>query len=348
MKKRLGRKLLSLVIAGMLFMNLPINVQAADEITVDFNRFNESNISWCNSAGEYGSGTKPDNCVFYVTSGGGTIKNGYSVALINVTSNQWIGRDYGKPLDNYGTIVSTDKCIDYVTNRKTGTIIGGTFLNVTMTGGTIKNAIVKGEIRCSELNSEYVIENVTLEDGAEIKVIKQGNYEIVAAGPGTYTVTVEGEEVTVENETAPEENPAQGTDNSSSCDSDNSDSDAEPEKYINNKKKEKKPEEPKESEEQIFNRELLARAAAAKAGDTVAIDATLWHSFSSDVLKELLSKEGVSYTFYYNYEGECFYITLPAGAVLEEGCEWYGPLKLNAMFGRTMIDKKDLHAAING
>lgn len=114
------------------------------------------------------------------------------------------------------------------------------------------------------------------------------------------------------------------------------------------KEKEKKPEEPKESEEQIFNRELLALAAAAKAGDNVTIDATLWHSFSSDVLKELLSKEGVSYTLYYNYEGECFYITLPAGAVLEEGCEWYGPLKLNAMFGRTMIDKKDLYAAING
>ncbi len=102
-------------------------------------------------------------------------------------------------MENYGTIVSTDECIDYVTNRKTGTIIGGTFLNVIMTGGTIKNAIVKGKIWCSELNSEYVIENVTL--------------------------------------------------------------------------------------------------------------------------------------------GE--------GAVLEEGCEWYGPLKLNAMFGRTMIEKKDLHAAIN-
>ena len=114
------------------------------------------------------------------------------------------------------------------------------------------------------------------------------------------------------------------------------------------KDEEKKPEEPKESEEQIFNRELLESAAVAKAGDNVTIDATLWHSFSSDVLKELLSKGGVSYTLYYNYEGECFYITLPAGAVLEEGCEWYGPLKLNAMFGRTMIDKKDLHAAIDG
>ena len=112
-------------------------------------------------------------------------------------------------------------------------------------------------------------------------------------------------------------------------------------------KEEPKAEEPKENEEQVFTRELLTRAATAKAGDTVAIDATVWHSFNANVLKELLSKEGVRYIFYYNYGGECFYITIPAGAVLEEGCEWYGPLKLNAMFGRTMIDKKELHAAIN-
>lgn len=114
-----------------------------------------------------------------------------------------------------------------------------------------------------------------------------------------------------------------------------------------NASQENKPQEPKENEEQIFTRELLEQAAGAKSGDSMVIDATLWHSFNANVLKELLSKEGVSYTFYYNYGGECFYITIPAGAVLEEGCEWYGPLKLNAMFGRTMIDKKDLHAAIN-
>lgn len=112
-------------------------------------------------------------------------------------------------------------------------------------------------------------------------------------------------------------------------------------------KEEPNAEEPKENEEQVFTRELLESVAAAKAGDNMTVDATVWHSFNAKVLKELLSKEGVSYTLYYNYGGECFYITIPAGAVLEEGCEWYGPLKLNAMFGRTMIDKKDLHAAIN-
>ena len=136
----------------------------------------------------------------------------------------------------------------------------------------------------------------------------------------------------IEPEPAPEE-PAPETDNNSN---------------ESTKTEEPEVEEPKETEEQIFTKELLTSVADAKAGDTKEVDATVWHSFSSDVLKELLSKEGVSYTFYYNYGGECFYITIPAGAVLEEGCEWYGPLKLNAMFGRTMIDKKDLHAAING
>ena len=120
-----------------------------------------------------------------------------------------------------------------------------------------------------------------------------------------------------------------------------------PDNSNNDANVEENKEEPKENEEQIFTRELLTSVADAKAGDTKEVDATVWHSFNANVLKELLSKEGVSYTFYYNYGGECFYITIPAGAVLEEGCEWYGPLKLNAMFGRTMIDKKDLHAAIN-
>ena len=64
-EKRLGRKLLSLVIAGMLFMNLPINVQAADEITVDFNQFTGNNW-WLDSAGNYGSGAVlEEGCEWY-------------------------------------------------------------------------------------------------------------------------------------------------------------------------------------------------------------------------------------------------------------------------------------------
>ena len=65
---------------------------------------------------------------------------------INVTRNADIGQKYENPVENYGTIVSTDGCIRYTINYKKGTIIGGTFLNVIMTGGIIKNAIVKGKI----------------------------------------------------------------------------------------------------------------------------------------------------------------------------------------------------------
>ena len=106
------------------------------------------------------------------------------------------------------------------------------------------------------------------------------------------------------------------------------------------------PEETKETEEQIFTRELLTKVAGAKAGDNVVIDATIWHSFSAKVLEQLFAKEGVSYTIYYHFEGEYFYITIPANAALEEGCDWYGPLKLNAMFGRTMITKAEYEEAI--
>lgn len=102
----------------------------------------------------------------------------------------------------------------------------------------------------------------------------------------------------------------------------------------------------KETEEQIFTRELLTKVAGAKAGDNVVIDATIWHSFSAKVLEQLFAKEGVSYTIYYYFKGEYFYITIPANAALEEGCDWYGPLKLNAMFGRTMITKAEYEEAI--
>ena len=105
-------------------------------------------------------------------------------------------------------------------------------------------------------------------------------------------------------------------------------------------------EELKETEEQIFTRELLTKVAGAKAGDNVVIDATIWHSFSAKVLEQLFAKEGVSYTIYYYYKGEYFYITIPANAALEEGIDWYGPLKLNAMFGRTMITKAEYEEAI--
>ncbi len=97
-------------------------------------------------------------------------------------------------------------------------------------------------------------------------------------------------------------------------------------------------------EQMDYTNDLLKQASEAKSGDTLKVDATVWHSFSANVLKELFSKEGVNYTFYYNYGGECFYVDVPQGAELEEGIDWYGPLKLNAMFGRTMIEKSELNA----
>ena len=107
------------------------------------------------------------------------------------------------------------------------------------------------------------------------------------------------------------------------------------------------PDVPQKTEEQTFTENLMAEVAAGvKEGDNKTINATRFHSFSAKTLGTLLSNKGVDFTLYFDYEGECFKITIPAGAVLEEGCEWYGPLKLNAMFGRTMIDRSELEAAI--
>ena len=98
--------------------------------------------------------------------------------------------------------------------------------------------------------------------------------------------------------------------------------------------------------EEIFSKKLIKGVAHAKAGDNMAIDASEWHSFRAGLLNELLAKEGVSYTFYYKYRDECFSVTVPAGTVFDESIPWYGPYKMSAMFGRTMIDESTLNAAI--
>lgn len=105
------------------------------------------------------------------------------------------------------------------------------------------------------------------------------------------------------------------------------------------KKSEKTPEE-------LYMKKLLASAEKVKPGNTMVVDASDWHSFRATALNELTDEKGVSYTFYYKYRGECFYLTVPAGTVFDESIPWYGPYKMNEMFGRTMIDESTLNAAI--
>ncbi|MBR3684611.1 MAG: hypothetical protein IKL78_07060 [Lachnospiraceae bacterium] len=303
MKKRFLRKFISFMLVCMFCCALPMNAEAADVITVDFSQF-VNGFSWCDGAGNYRDGAiESGNCVCSWNSGGVNVYSGYSVALVNVSS---ISFEYAKPLWNSGTIISTDGCIDYVRNYSSGTISGGTFGSVTMEGGTIDGATITGAL---EYQSNCIIQDVILAEGAKILEYRNGNYVEVVGEPGVYTLN-NGE-------------------------------------WVASSGEEPAPAEPKESAAHIFYRELLTRASAAKPGDTLKVDATVWHSFSANVLKELFSKEGVNYTFYYNFRGECFYVDVPQGAKLEEGIDWYGPLKLNAMFGRTMIEKSELDEIIS-
>ncbi|MBR3601472.1 MAG: hypothetical protein IKL49_04010 [Lachnospiraceae bacterium] len=107
------------------------------------------------------------------------------------------------------------------------------------------------------------------------------------------------------------------------------------------------PQLPKETEAQIFTRKLLERVAAAKNNDNLIVDATIWNSFSQKTLKNIMSKEGVSYTFYYNYNKELFKVFIPADFMFTEDCEWYGPLKMVALFGKTPVTKEELHKVID-
>lgn len=315
MKKRFLRKFISFMLVCMFCCALPMNAEAADVMTVDFSQF-VNGFSWCDGAGNYRDGaSESGNRVCVRNSGGVNVYSGYSVALVNVSS---ISFEYAKPLWNSGTIISTDGCIDYVWNYSSGTISGGTFGSVTMEGGTINGGTfgsvgmeagtIDGATITGELGyqSNCIIKDVILAEGAKILEYRNGNYVEVVSEPGIYTLN-NGE-------------------------------------WVASSGEEPAPAEPKESAAHIFYRELLARASAAKPGDTLKVDATVWHSFSANVLKELFSKEGVNYTFYYNFRGECFYVDVPQGAELEEGIDWYGPLKLNAMFGRTMIEKSELDA----
>ncbi len=312
MKKRFLRKFISFMLVCMFCCALPMNAEAADVMTVDFSQFVDD-FWWCDGAGNYRNGaSESGNCVCSWSSGGVDVYSGYSVALVNVSS---IPFEYAKPLWNRGTIISTDGCIDYVWNYSSGTISGGTFGFVNMEGGTInggtfgevnmQEGTIDGAIITGVFGYQYgIVKDVILAEGAKIREYRDGRYVDVVSEPGVYTLN-NGE-------------------------------------WVASSGEEPAPEEPKESAAHIFYRELLTRAAAAKPGDTLKVDATVWHSFSANVLKELFSKEGVNYTFYYNYGGECFYVDVPQGAELEEGIDWYGPLKLNAMFGRTMIEKEEL------
>lgn len=87
--------------------------------------------------------------------------------------------------------------------------------------------------------------------------------------------------------------------------------------------------------------QMLKDISEAESGANVEIDATVWHSFSAKQLEELMQRSDVNLVFTYAYEGEKFKVTIPAGTEMIYDCEWYGPLKLNALFGRTMISEAE-------
>lgn len=89
--------------------------------------------------------------------------------------------------------------------------------------------------------------------------------------------------------------------------------------------------------------ERYAQINNAKPGDTVTLEMGGWDSLQQYFMKVMAERRDVTFIihFTYKYEDHDHYeVVIPAGKsfVVEEDIMWFGPLKLNAMFGMKAID----------
>ena len=346
MKRTLTKKLLSLALACILLTGMSMEAWAADVITVDFDAVENATGYYMLADGTFTDDSSNPNVVFWRSSGGGNIKRGYSCKLTNCASNPY--NDPGKPLYNRGTIVSTDGTIVYTTNY--GTIENGTFKYVTngssaaiiengtfttvrlesgtINGGTtqtlqlesggfgiIDGCTITGEIQYLP-NSDYAnytINGITLAPGA--KITKYNNtgdsIETLTATPGTYNFDSSTNAFVLV--AAP---PTSSTSSASSSGS-------------SAKKKD-----PFDS----YTDSLDKQMENAKAGETVILDATKWHSLPITTILHMQKHNDVAFEIRYDYRGEKFKVIVPIDATFDDSIPWYGPYKMSSLFGRTMME----------
>ena len=346
MKRTLTKKLLSLALACILFTGMSMEAWAANVITVDLRAVKNAEV---NSIGNYmlddGSFTNDSsalNIVFRINSAGGNIERGYSCKLTNCASNPY--DDYGKPLHNRGTIVSTDGTIVYTTNYGTienGTftyvendsdaaiIENGTFTTVSLTRGTINGGTIQtlqlesggsGTINSCTITGEfqylpnsiytnYTINGITLAQGAKITIYDNMGTPIdTVTDPGTYNFDSSTNAFVLV--ATP---PASSASSSGSSD----------------KKKD-----PFDS----YTDSLDKQMENAKAGETVILDAAKWHSLPITTIRHMQKHNNVAFEIRYDYRGEKFKVIVPIGATFDDSIPWYGPYKMSSLFGRTMME----------
>lgn len=98
------------------------------------------------------------------------------------------------------------------------------------------------------------------------------------------------------------------------------------------------------SSDYSFLDERYAQIINSKPGDTVTLEMGGWDSLPQYFMKAMAERRDVTFIihFTYKYEDHSHYeVVIPAGKsfVVEEDIMWFGPMKLNKMFGMKAIDK---------
>ena len=73
----------------------------------------------------------------------------------------------------------------------------------------------------------------------------------------------------------------------------------------------------------------------AKPGDTIILDFGIWNSYPQYFMEKVSAKakEGVSFVFNYEWKKELMSVNIPAGTVVDTSFEWYGPAKMQELYG---------------
>lgn len=98
------------------------------------------------------------------------------------------------------------------------------------------------------------------------------------------------------------------------------------------------------SHDMTFLDERYAQIINAEPDDTVTLEMGGWDSLQQCFMKDMAERRDVTFIIHITYKFEDhdhYEVVIPAGKsfVVEEDIMWFGPLKLNAMFGMKAIDK---------
>lgn len=81
-----------------------------------------------------------------------------------------------------------------------------------------------------------------------------------------------------------------------------------------------------------FANKIESQIKSATAGEVIKIDLGNWHSLPSFIMDRIITC-GHDVEITYNYKGNDYDITIPAGKGIDLHISWYGPLLMNAIYG---------------